>query len=66
MSNTEHGLVEIDLEKLGGTPVFHGTRVPIQNLFDCLETGESIDDFLRQFPTVEREQVEALWTTRNT
>jgi uncharacterized protein (DUF433 family) len=53
-------LVEIDPEKLGGTPVFRGTRVPIQNLFDCLETGESIDDFLRQFPTVDREQVMAV------
>lgn len=57
MPQTEHNSVEIDPEKLGGTPVFRGTRVPIQNLFDCLETGESIDDFLRQFPTVEREQV---------
>ena len=60
MSQTEHNLVEIDPEKLGGTPVFRGTRVPIQNLFDCLETGESIDDFLRQFPTVDREQVMAV------
>ncbi|MFN0140620.1 MAG: DUF433 domain-containing protein [Pyrinomonadaceae bacterium] len=60
MSQTEHNLVEIDPEKLGGTPVFRGTRVPIQNLFDCLETGESIDDFLRQFPTVGREQVMAV------
>ena len=49
-------LVEIDPEKLGGTPVFYGTRVPIQNLFDCLETGESLDQFLEQFPTVTREQ----------
>jgi uncharacterized protein (DUF433 family) len=53
-------LVEIDPEKLGGTPVFYGTRVPIQNLFDCLETGESIDDFLDQFPTVTREQAQAV------
>ncbi len=60
MNATNHNLVEIDPEKLGGTPVFRGTRVPIQNLFDCLETGESIDDFLRQFPTVEREQVMAV------
>jgi len=60
MSQIEHNLVEVDPEKLGGTPVFRGTRVPIQNLFDCLETGESIDDFLRQFPTVEREQVMAV------
>lgn len=60
MNNINHNLVEIDLEKLGGTPVFRGTRVPIQNLFDCLETGESIEQFLEQYPTVEREQVTAV------
>lgn len=53
-------LVEIDPEKLGGTPVFHGTRVPIQNLFDCLEGGESLDAFLEQFPSVTREQALAV------
>jgi uncharacterized protein (DUF433 family) len=53
-------LVEIDPEKLGGTPVFSGTRVPIQNLFDCLEDGESLDEFLDQFPTVTREQALAV------
>ena len=53
-------LVEIDPEKLGGTPVFYGTRVPIQNLFDCLETGESLDQFLEQFPSVTREQALAV------
>lgn len=53
-------LVEIDPEKLGGTPVFGGTRVPIQNLFDCLETGESLDQFLEQFPTVTRKQALAV------
>lgn len=52
-------LVEIDPEKLGGTPVFHGTRVPIQNLFDCLE-GETLDLFLDQFPSVTREQALAV------
>ena len=49
-------LVERDPEKLGGTPVFPGTRVPIQNLFDCLEDGETIERFLDQFPTVSRHQ----------
>jgi uncharacterized protein (DUF433 family) len=49
-------LIERDAAKLGGTPVFYGTRVPIQNLFDCLEAGESLDEFLDQFPTVTREQ----------
>ena len=53
-------LVEIDPEKLGGTPVFYGTRVPIRNLFDCLEAGESLDQFLEQFPTVMREQALAV------
>ncbi len=42
---------------MGGTPVFTGTRVPIQTLLDYLEGGESIDDFLEGFPTVTREQV---------
>ena len=49
-------LIECDPEKLSGTPVFFGTRVPIKNLFDCLESGESLDEFLDQFPTVTREQ----------
>ena len=48
--------IECDPEKLGGTPVFSGTRVPIQNLFDCLAGGESLDEFLEQFPTISREQ----------
>ena len=42
---------------MGGTPVFAGTRVPIQTLIDYLEGGESIDDFLEGFPTVKREQI---------
>ena len=42
---------------MGGTPVFAGTRVPVQTLMDYLEGGESIDDFLDGFPTVKREQV---------
>jgi uncharacterized protein (DUF433 family) len=44
---------------LGGTPVFAGTRVPVQTLIDYLEGGETIDDFLEGFPTVGREQVVA-------
>jgi uncharacterized protein (DUF433 family) len=42
---------------MGGTPVFSGTRVPVQTLLDYLEAGESIDDFLGGFPSVSREQV---------
>ena len=44
-------------EITGGTPVFSGTRVPVQTLLDYLESGESIDDFLAGFPSVNREQV---------
>lgn len=42
---------------LGGTPVFAGTRVPVQTLIEYLEGGETIDDFLQGFPTVTRDQV---------
>ena len=42
---------------MGGTPVFRGTRVPVQTLLDCLEAGETIGEFLAGFPSVTREQV---------
>lgn len=58
MSNyKEDSLIESDAEKLGGTPVFRGTRVPIKNLFDYLEAGDNMEVFLDDFPTVSREQV---------
>ena len=47
----------IDPEILGGERVFTGTRVPVRSLFDHLEAGDSIDDFLKGFPSVKREQV---------
>ena len=50
-------VINIDPEILGGTPVFYGTRVPIKNLFDYLETGESIDVFLEDFEGVSKSQV---------
>ena len=50
------GIVHTDPEIMGGTPVFMGTRVPLQNLIDYLEGDESVEDFLRAFPTVKREQ----------
>ena len=49
--------ISSDPNVLGGTPVFAGTRVPVQTLLDYLEAGESIDDFLEGFPSVTREQV---------
>jgi uncharacterized protein (DUF433 family) len=53
---TEADLVNCDPEVLGGTPVFIGTRVPVQTLWDYLEAGESLDEFLDHFPSVKREQ----------
>ena len=50
-------IVSRGVDVMGGTAVFHGTRVPVQTLFDCLEAGESIDDFLEGFPSVTRAQV---------
>jgi uncharacterized protein (DUF433 family) len=49
-------VVHSDPEIMGGTPVFVGTRVPAQSLFDYLEAGDSLGDFLEAFPTVSREQ----------
>lgn len=54
------GIVHSDPEIMGGTPVFVGTRVPLQNLIDCLEGGESVEDFLEAYPTVKREQAIAV------
>jgi uncharacterized protein (DUF433 family) len=56
----EKQIIHSDPEILGGTPVFCGTRVPIRSLFDHLEGGDSIDDFLEGFPSVSRDQVIAL------
>ena len=50
-------VISCNPEVMGGTPVFSGTRVPVQTLLDYLEAGDSIDDFLTGFPSVTREQV---------
>jgi uncharacterized protein (DUF433 family) len=50
-------LINSDPEILDGTPVFSGTRVPVKNLTDCLEAGDSIDGFLEDFPNVTRIQI---------
>ena len=53
----KHGaVVRIDPDIMSGTPVFAGTRVPVRTLLDYLEGGESLDDFMEQFPTVARRQ----------
>jgi uncharacterized protein (DUF433 family) len=51
-------VVNIDPEILGGTPVFRGTRVPVESLFDYFKHGSTIEYFLEQFPSVKREQVD--------
>lgn len=52
--------IVVDPEIMGGTPVFLGTRVPIQTLFDYLSAGDSLDLFLEHFPGVSREQTHAV------
>jgi len=52
-------VVHSDPEIQGGVPVFVGTRVPVKNLFDYLEAGDSLDDFLKSFPSVTRDQAVA-------
>ena len=49
-------LIEVDPEKMSGTPCFTGTRVPLTHLFDYLEAGDTLDDFLKDFPSVSRDQ----------
>jgi uncharacterized protein (DUF433 family) len=51
-----NAVIHSDHEIMGGTPVFIGTRVPLQTLLDYLAAGQHLDDFLEDFPTVTREQ----------
>ena len=60
-----HELITIDNEILGGQPVFKGTRVPVESLFDHLEAGVSLDEFIEDFPTVSKEQAVALLDIAN-
>lgn len=58
-------ILSVDTEILGGQPVFSGTRVPIETLFDHIEKGITIDEFLEDFPGVTRKQVLALLEVAN-
>lgn len=60
INNRLSTIISTDPDVQGGVPVFCGTRVPVQSLFDHLKAGESIDDFVAGFTTVKREQVIAL------
>lgn len=53
---TKNEFITISPEVMSGTPVFRGTRVPVQTLFDYIEEGDTLDVFLSDFPTVKREQ----------
>ncbi|MEO5571719.1 MAG: DUF433 domain-containing protein [Bacteroidia bacterium] len=53
-------IISIKPDVLSGMPVFNGTRVPIKNLFDYLETGHTVETFLEEFPSVRKEQAIAL------
>jgi uncharacterized protein (DUF433 family) len=55
-SMNSNPVIHSDPNILDGTPVFVGTRVPVQNLIDYLEAGDSLEDFLKSFPSVTREQ----------
>ncbi len=50
-----YGAINIDPETMGGTPVFTGTRVPIQTLFDYIEGGDDLNEFLDDYPSISRE-----------
>ena len=56
MSGVQASPIERNPDIQGGDPIFAGTRVPVRRLFEYLESGESLDDFLEGFPTVSREQ----------
>jgi uncharacterized protein (DUF433 family) len=60
MMNKVRDFISIDKEILSGNPVFKGTRVSIQSMFDHLEKGISLDEFLEDFPTVKKEQAIAV------
>ena len=58
-------LITVDTDILGGQPVFSGTRVPVESLFDHLEAGISLYEFLEDFPTVTKEQAIAVLDVSN-
>lgn len=60
MPNLPSPLISASPDRLGGTPVFTGTRVPVQSLIDYLEAGHPLDHFVEQFPSVSREHAVAV------
>lgn len=60
IKKSSNKIISRNKEILGGTPVFKGTRVPVQALWDYLKAGDTIEDFLEDFPSVDRKQTIAL------
>lgn len=60
IKKSSNSIISRNKEILGGTPVFRGTRVPVQALWDYLKAGDTIEDFLDDFPSVQKEQAIAL------
>lgn len=60
-----HEIITTDTDILGGQPVFKGSRVPVESLFDHLEAGVPLDEFLNDFPTVSKDQAIALLAIAN-
>lgn len=58
--STVQSVIRVDPEILSGTPCFAGTRVPVQTLLDYLKAGDRVHDFLQDFPSVTRDQVDAV------
>lgn len=56
IKNKSHKIVSRDKDILGGTPVFQGTRVPIETLWDYIKAGDTLEEFLEDFPSVDRKQ----------
>jgi uncharacterized protein (DUF433 family) len=59
MTSISH-MITLSPDVLSGTPVFSGTRVPVKNLIDYLRAGDNVDTFLEDFPSVKREQIDAV------
>ena len=56
LASISKDIIHSDPEIMGGTPVFVGTRVPVKNLFDYIEGGHNLDEFLDDFPSVSKKQ----------
>jgi uncharacterized protein (DUF433 family) len=56
IDNKQHNIISRDKDILGGTPVFKGTRVPVKTLWDYLKAGDTLNEFLEDFPSVKKDQ----------